>query len=173
MIATSGYTWHSTAVKVVTRERITHVGFAAWLGFNGGKKRLCLFDSQVGRGVGFEPLSHCLVRGDIVQWYQLIDETISGKELLDFCIQHWGNNYASVYQFLVFVSPTLKFLRRYLGKNIDTDDKRWHCSELVTSAFIAQGYQHDKEPVLTTPGDVTRFMCLHTPVELEYDQKTG
>lgn len=169
VIATSGYTWHGRLVQLVTREDVSHVGFAAWLGFNGGDKRLCLFDSQVGRGVGFEPISHCLMRGEHVYWYQLIDGNIKGPELLDFCIQHWGENYANIYQFIIFISPTLKFLRTFLGKDLDTSDDRWHCSELITSAFLAQGYAHDKEPVLTTPGDVTRFTCLYTRVELEND----
>jgi len=162
----------SRGIQLITREKISHVGIAVWVHLNGRKKHLCMFEAMEGRDVGIVPLEETLKRsywprGGKMWWQHT--EGIDGYNVMDFCIQNWGAEYANKYQFVVGMSRLIRFIRTHMGKSLDTDPKKWHCSELVTRAFMAQGYKHDKEPAITTPGDVSRFSCLGKPILLESD----
>jgi hypothetical protein len=100
-------------------------------------------------------------------WCPLKDKSISGAGVVDFCLQHWGDGYAGNYQFVVGMSSVLQWIRKLRGKSLDTDGTRFHCSETVTRALMSQGFQHIKEPALTTPVEVTRFSCFGKRILLE------
>jgi hypothetical protein len=164
----------SRGIQLLTRETVSHVGIAVWVHLNGKAKHLCMFEAMEGRDVGIVPLRETLEKnlwkaGGRMWWSKINDPAISGYNVMDFCIKNWGAEYANKYQFIVGMSRLIRYLRTKMGKSLDTDPDRWHCSELVTRAFMEQGYKHDKEPALTTPGDVSRFACLSTPIELTRD----
>lgn len=167
VISMTGKRPFSKAVQLVTKNKKSHVGLAAWLSFNGGRRRLCVFEALEGKGVGFRPLSHILKLNIPVYWHQIIDPTIDRYGMMNFCLERWGESYADWYQFLIYLSPTIKYLRTLLGKSLDSHPARWHCAELVTTALVNQGFQWFKDPVLTTPGDVAKFSCLRDGILLE------
>lgn len=162
----------SRLIRLVTKSDISHVGLACWIQFNTGQKRLCMFEAVEGSDVRIVPLHHYLKtvfwpNSGKMWWQPLQNETINGSGLMDYCLQQWGQGYVGSYQFIVGMLPLLQRIRKWIGKPMDIDKNRFHCSELVTTALIQQGYQHTKEPVFTTPGEVSKFGCWGSRVLLE------
>lgn len=161
----------SRLIRYLSHQPVSHVGIACWVRF-GGEKRLCIFEAIEGIGVRLQPLQQYLehifwTTPKAKMWWQpIIDPTINGEKVMDFALQHWGDNYVNPYQFAVCLNP---WIRRWLGKSLDLSNDRWHCAELVTRALMEQGFIHGEEPVMTSPGDVTQFNCLGPKILIEKD----
>lgn len=169
----------SRGIQYVTGQEQSHIGIAVWLHLN-GSRRLCLFESMEGSGVRILPLKRTLedlywAKGGKVWWHSYRDQSIDGDKVMKYCFDLWGAGYANHYQFVVILSPLIKKIRKFLGRSFDTDINRWHCSELVCSALINQGYKHDKDPAITTPGDIAKFPCITqgTLLERDHDQASN
>ena len=103
-------------------------------------------------------------KGGGIWWCGIKPESgINGSKVLERALSYWGQSYASLYQFLVVVSPTLKRIRKVLGRPLEVSN-RVHCSWVVAESFMYEGYQHDKPLAMTTPGDVLKFSCLKEPL---------
>jgi hypothetical protein len=158
----SGKWLTARAIQLFTWSKINHVGVACHLQINGYKK-LCMFEAMESRDVRIMNLEQSLntlywPKGGQVIWCPLQD-TIDRDRVIQFCLDHWGQQYASWYQFLLFMSPRLRWARKLLGLSLDTNINRWHCSEIVTRALVEAGYKFNAEPALTTPGQVYNFNC--------------
>jgi hypothetical protein len=172
ILSCAGSSWFSRLIRFKTRQSVSHVGLAVWVRFENGKRRLCIFEAVEGHGVRLQPLCKYLEtefwnKNAKMWWQPIIDPKIKGDQLLDFCLTHWSDRYASPYQFIIGLFPLLQWLRKFLGKSLDDDARRWHCAELISNAFKKQGYFLSKEPAITSPGDVTDFSCLSPPVLIE------
>lgn len=160
----------SRLVRLFTGQQFSHVGIAIWLQI-ANRPRLCMFESMEGRDVRIVPLYKTLItqywKNGGKMWYApIIEPTIDGDKVADFYLQHWGDLYANKYQFLVGMSGLIRLIRQFRGANIDTDENKWHCSEIAIRALMAQGYKHEKDPSITTPGDVALASCLGWPIEI-------
>ena len=176
LLACKGTWLVSRGIRMVTGSEISHVGVACWLHFN-GVKRLCMFEAMEGRDVRIVPVYKTLRhdywdKGGKMYW-KALDPVYQGDEIMSFCLEHWNEAYANYYQFLIILSPILRKLRALLGKSMDTDLNRYHCSELIATALREQGYDLSKNPALVTPGDLYTFDCYNpTGVLLEYSGRT-
>ena len=158
----------SRMIRKVTRSKVSHVGLAAWISFENGPRKLCMFEALEGKGLRLVPLFETLVedyhaRGGQIWWRPLVEERMSGPELLDFCMDRWTKDYANPKQFMIMAAPLLFQL---LGFKKDTDPDAYHCSELVAAAVQAQGFERAKNPALTTPDDITRYSVFGDRFEL-------
>lgn len=158
----------SRSIRWWTGDDVSHAGIAIWGRFaHENRERLFMFEAMEGYGVQLIPLSTALERywstGGAVFWHPL-SATFDGGAVANFALQNWTQAYASRYQFILGISPRLRWLRRLRGAK--TDLSGWHCSELVTRSVIAAGYKHEKPPEFTTPGDVGRLMCFRQRLEL-------
>jgi hypothetical protein len=158
----------SRLIRFFTKQDVSHIGVAVWLQFGNNERRLCIFESIEGTGVRIFPLYTYLKtvfwpkKKAKMWWLPLIDKTINGEGVMNYCLQHWGDDYVDPWQFIVILIP-------WFRKFHELDPMKLHCSELVTKALISQGYQVDKEPVLVTPGDVTHFSCFGRRILIERD----
>ena len=164
----------SRAIQAWTRKPYSHVGLALWLKTDfETKERLCVLEAMEGLGVRIVPLSHALgkywKKGGKAYWCPLL--LPRGYDAVKFAQDHWDEAYVSLYQLLLAASPSLQYLRS-LRTNY-TDFEGWHCSELVTRSLMSIGYQHDKKPEFTTPGEVVEFSCLDKSIELEPSRQNG
>lgn len=176
ILACAGPWNFSRFIRFMTKSDTSHVGVACWIQFNTGQKRLCIFEAIEGVGVRINPLHHYLrtvfwPNNAKMWWLPITDGKIKGAGIMDYCLQAWGQGYVGPYQFIVGMSPLLQRIRRWLGKSLDIDKHRYHCSELVTKALMSQGYQHTKEPALTAPGEVIKFSCLGKRILLEHNDE--
>lgn len=168
-------TWlMSRGIQWFTHSHISHVGIACWLTFNGGKPVLCVFESMEGSGVRILPLYKNLAtnywnKNGQAYWRPIL-EPYKGKCLMDFCVEHWNDAYASPYQFLLIASPRLRWLRKFRGSQVDTEG--YHCSEIIATGLKEQGYVLPKDPpALVTPGDLYNLDCWGDTNELEYSSR--
>lgn len=166
-------TWPmSRAIQWLTDQDISHVGLVVNIKFNGnGDKIPCIFQSMEGRGVELLPLKEVLQTkywpfGGKVYWQKCL---LDGDKLAKFCLHRWGGEYANYYQFLVGLSPLLRFLRKLRGANLDTKKDGWHCSELIADGLADQGVTFYKDSALITPGDLSGFDVWGARVELTQD----
>lgn len=170
-------TWvMSKGIQWFTHSNISHVGIACWINFNGNAPILCIFESMEGANVRIQPLYKTLEtlywpKGGKAFWKSL-QPGYDGKDLMDFCLEHWIDSYASVYQFLLIASPRLRWLRKFRGGVIDTGTG-YHCSELIATGLKEQGYDLPKDPpALITPGDLYNLDCFNpVGIELEYSSR--
>lgn len=158
----------SRGIRWWTGDDVSHCGIAIWGRFeHENRERLFMLEAMEGYGVQLIPLGLALERywdtGGAVFWHPL-SPTFDGRKVAEFALEHWTETYASPYQFILGISPRLRWLRHLRGAS--TDLKGWHCAELVTRAIMHSGYVHLKEPEITTPGDVGRMMCFRQRVEL-------
>jgi hypothetical protein len=124
-----------------------------------------MFEAMEGRDVRIVPADYAIehdywAKGGDIFWQKIVDPEINGTKVWDFCYSHWGDGYANKYQFVVYMSWLLKYIRAKRGKSMDTNDTKWHCSELVSRGFEEQGCELPKIPALMSPGDVSRLKCL-------------
>ena len=164
----------SKLIRLVTWQKASHVGIAIWITINGGKKRLCMFEAMEGKDVRIIPLHDALKNkywssGGKMWWHKIKDSNISGHEIANFYLQHWSDGYADKRQFILILLPIFQWIRNFFGWSVDTNPDRWHCSEIATRSLMEQGYEHNKDSALTTPGDVADFDCLYDGVLIEPD----
>lgn len=173
ILACEGTAFYSKIIKFITKSPITHVGVAVWIRFpDDNADRLAVIESHAMKGVRIAPLSEVLredywKRGGKIYWQKISDPRINGHDVAANALKRWNKSYANWYQFLVLGSFTLKTIRYFRGKSMDTDTNSQHCSELVTRALMEAGYRHGLDPSITTPADVSSFACLADPIELE------
>lgn len=174
LLAFHGTWFMSRGIQWFTHSDISHVGIACWVSFNGGQPLLCVFESMEGSNVRIQPLYKSL---ETLYWpkdgkcyWKSLHPKFDGKDLMDFCVEHWIDSYASVYQFLLIASPRLRWLRKFRGGVIDLPG--YHCSELIATGLREQGYALPKEPPLITPGDMFNLDCWNRiGIELEYSSR--
>lgn len=160
-----GKWFSSKLIRWWTKQNVSHVGFALWLRFGEETEdRLCILESMEPGGIRILPLSIVFNNYGIMYWQKLIG--LDGHEVIGWALQQWGKPYASWLQFLSIISPRIRKLREKLGFAEKVGEERFHCSELVTRALEFGGYEHNKEPAFTTPGDVQIFPCLTLPAEV-------
>jgi hypothetical protein len=161
VLAFSGKWFFSKLIQFWTKDKISHVGLAIWISIE-GTDILCVLEAMEGKGVRIVPLSSYFLgkKPPDIYWCPINENQIDRQKVIAFALKNWNREYANIYQFILFMSPRLQWLRRLLGKSLDTDYERWHCSELITNALVEGGYPCDKVPALVSPGDVSRFSCL-------------
>jgi hypothetical protein len=158
----------SAAIRWRTRSKISHVGFALWIG-----EHLCVLEAQEGRGVQIVPMS--AYRADTLVeafWYGLAGARplhlgpaaagIDRKKLIDHAMEHLGCRYVSFWQFLRSWGVLTERLCDYFGIAKDLDPQRFFCSEFVLSSLRAAGYRGNPEddPARTSPGEICQLSCL-------------
>lgn len=170
-----GTAFYSKIINIVTRSPISHVGIAIWIQFPGDlEDQLCIIESHAMLGVRIAPMDVVIdkdywQRGGKVNWQAITDSRLNGDRIVSNALKRWTKSYASWYQFLILGSFFIKTVRYLLNKPMDSDKNGQHCSELVTRAFVEDGYRHGNDPSITTPADVSAFSCLAEPVVLEKD----
>ena len=120
----------SQLISLVTRSRVTHVGFAVWY-----RNRLCVLEALEGKGVRLHPLSMLLATGRDIDWYQLEATEIRRRVVLTRAFTHWGKRYASPLQFLRSWGVITSALCNWLRIPIDTNGDRFFCSEFIAHCF--------------------------------------
>lgn len=162
----------SRLIQWYTGHEISHVGIACWVAFNGNPPILCMFEAMEGRDVRIIPLEKVLrttywPSGGKLYHKKLL-EPYNGKELMEYCTEHWLDAYAGTYQFILGISPRLRKIRSMLGKSLDTDENRMHCSELIADGLQEQEHEFNKDTALITPGELFDCSCFSpNAIELE------
>jgi hypothetical protein len=161
VLAFSGKWLFSKLIQFWTRDKISHVGLALWIEVEGAKI-LCVLEAMEGKGVRLIPLDdyYKSKRPPDIYWCPIDDEIVDRHKVIAFALNNWNREYANIYQFILFMSPRLQWLRKLMGRSLDTNYDKWHCSELVTNALVFGGFPCEKVPALVSPGDVSRFSCL-------------
>ena len=160
LLAFRGRGLFSTAIKLKTFSRVTHVGLTVY--FRG---RICVLEAREGRGVRLVPLDHylgdCNVR---VQWHPLLSEKyrINRQVAIEWAVGQLGKRYASPWQLVRSWGLLSAPLCDYFGLPIDTNPQRFFCSEFVLDFVRAGGYLENGHRVAarTSPGDVLELDCF-------------
>jgi hypothetical protein len=116
----------SQLISLVTRSRVTHVGFAVRY-----RNRLCVLEALEGKGVRLHPVSIIIATGRDVDWYQLQAADNKRMVVVARAFNHWGKRYASPLQFLRSWGVITSALCDWLRIPIDTNEQRFFCSEFV------------------------------------------
>lgn len=157
----------SRLIRAWTGQKVSHVGFALWLRFGiETENRLCVLESMEPGGIRVMPLA--LVMADCqATYHQSLDtEQVNAHEAIGWALTKWGGKYASWLQFVSLMSPAVRRFRERVGLPVQAGGG-YHCSGLVTAALAFGGYRPEKDPSLTTPGDLWDFKCLDAPRLLE------
>lgn len=163
VISVAGNTRFGKIIRWWTGEPVSHVGLACWVSFN-GSKTIGILEALENTGeIGIHPLGRLLKLPGTIVYHQ--KNLLDGQSVLSHALEYWGDKYVRPYQFALMLSPFLRALRKVRGASIDLPG--YHCAELVTRAFMSVGFTPPKDPVLVTPGDVTRFTCLGPMNRLE------
>lgn len=134
----------SKLIRARTSERISHVGLACTVRFN-GSSLIGVAEAREGKGVRVFPLRKYLASNPrlIVRHYRLDTEMgISEPRLLEFIETTWGARYASWLQFLRNWGWISRMVADFLSipKDVDQGD-RFYCSEWVLDALRYAGYR--------------------------------
>ncbi len=152
---------HSRVIQRFTRSVYSHVGIALWVQAD-GRRRLCVIEALEGHGVRVFPLREYLERGEAIDWFQLVDESIDRDRVAGWALDKWGLAYASARQ--LFRSFITIPLCNWLGLPTRIDRNRWFCSYYAAQALRAGGWQPPDDdatpPELAAPGDVALFSCV-------------
>jgi hypothetical protein len=163
LLAAHGKWMASQLIQWYTGHPISHVGVACWINFNGGPRTLCMFEAMEGYDVRIVPVEKVLRTkywtGGSKMYHKRLKNPYVGKELMSFCQEHWNDAYANHYQFILGISPKLQYIRSILGRSLDTDHTKMHCSELIAAGLREQNYEWNKELALVTPGEVFDADC--------------
>jgi hypothetical protein len=170
----------SKTIRLLTGGEYSHAAIAVWIRFN-GVKRLCMFEAMEGSDVRIVPLYDTLkeyywpYNDAYVTHKPLLSTTpddrvnsFSGDYLIDYMLEHWSYKYANWYQFVVGVSPTIRKIRRFFGRNEDTGKDNYHCSEIIATALREQGYELLKNASMVTPSDLDSFTCFGAGTNLDF-----
>ena len=164
VLAFRGKSFFSKLIRIRTLARVTHVGLALWV-----RDRLCVLEAREWHGVRMFPLSRYLADGEEVEWHQLESRQVPDKSrraVVESGLSHWGERYASPYQFLRSWGWLTKWVANRRGLPVDTNRNRLFCSELVAEALLAGGIMPRAAkagtitPAKTSPGDVVEWTCL-------------
>ena len=152
----------SQLISLWTRSRYSHVGLVMKV-----HGRLAVIEALEGRGVRIHPLSR-LVRTRRLDWFKLDKTQVNRVALVGDALSHWGQRYASPWQFIrSFSILTRRFLDKW-GAPGDTNDERFFCSEFVMHAMRRGGYKGEgPDDAKATPDDITRLPCLTRQGRLE------
>ena len=146
----------SQLISLWTRSRISHVGIA--IRFYG---RLCVIEALEGRGVRVFPVSNLLREGRKIYWYQIrIPRSLRRFEMCQYGLSHWGERYASPWQFIRSFSVLTKWICDRLKIKRDTNEERFFCSEFVVNCLQAIDIDVDADPAEMSPADVIELPCL-------------
>ncbi len=152
---------HSRLIQRLTRSVYSHVGVALRIRAD-GCDRLCVVEALEGRGVQVFPLRTYLERGESIDWFQLVDDSIRREKVVAWALDKWGLEYASPRQ-LVRSFVTVPLLN-WLGLPTRIDRDRWFCSHFSAQALRHGGWTPPADdavaPELAAPGDVALFPCL-------------
>jgi len=164
---------YSHIIKWWTKSDYSHAAMAVWVDLPTVGRTLCVIEAHVFKGVRLIPLDTAIKvdywdYGGTAHWLPLKGTSNRCRaNLVNFCLDQWGNGYASPYQFMLIGSHVGRWIRAKRGESFDTDIKKTHCSELVSRAFCNDGYDCPKEPALIYPNDLIQFSDLSPPVLLE------
>lgn len=151
----------SAMIRCWTSSRISHVGFALWIG-----SHLCVLEAQEGRGVQIVSMSSYRADTNVrAFWYRLRTEsypTLKRGDLVDEALGHLGCRYASPWQFLRSWGLVTEPLCDFFGLSKDLDPQRFFCSEFILGRLRARGYKDNPEfdAPRASPGDVIELDCL-------------
>jgi len=159
---------HSRFIRWWTQSVYSHVGMAIWVESPPGHKRLCVIEALEPGGVRVAPIEHS-IEGCQVDWYPIDPSQTNGDDAVRYCLSKWMQRYSAPRQFLRSYSLIWSHIARYYGLKADVGYNRFHCSELVTAALVAAGYNDHEcpEPPRSTPGDVALYTCVHREGRIE------
>ena len=156
-----------------TQSPFSHVGIVLRIKVN-GHDRVAVIEALEHFGVRLYPLRKYLADeradGSVVDWYQVTDPAVDREKIAAFCVDQWGKDNASWWQFVWSFGHLMSKVRRRYELPADTNPARYFCSELVAAALEFAGYVPDKEwpdSATTTPGNVSMFPCLQRRGSLE------
>ncbi len=168
ILSCCGTAWYSKLIQRFTGSEITHTGIAIWVKFPQDilPDRLCILEAHLLKGVQLQLLSNALTsdywkNGGKVYWQSLCDPSISGDAVASFALNNWSKDYMKLRHFAI------AGFYRYMDWSPRIADDRVHCSQLVTKALKQAGFTYEKNPSITTPGDVSRFDCLSSKISLD------
>ena len=159
---TSRWSLFSQLISLWTRSRYSHVGIVMKV-----HGRLAVIEALEGVGVRIHPLSR-LVTTRRLDWFKLDRDQVNRIALVGDALSHWGQRYASPWQFIRSFSVITKRILDKWGLPNDVNTERFFCSEFVMHAMRRGGYQGDAPAsARTTPDDITRLPCLTRQGSLE------
>lgn len=161
-------------IRFRTQSPYSHAGIAAWM-LVGGRRYLCVIEAMEGVGVRVFPLPRYLEQaskdGFLIDWFEIIDTSISRDWVAAYAMSTVGKKYASPWQFVWAWGCMSQWVRRIFRLAADTDSERLFCSELVAAALEYSGYVPDadlpQEAAETSPGAIALFPCLRRRGSLE------
>lgn len=150
VLAFHGRGFWSSLISLRTLSSITHCGFAHW-----HRGQLCVFEAREMRGVRLFPLARYMGSDSSrVDLYKLRDGERASDgtvmrfdrdQIIDWCMSHWGARYAHPLQFLRSFGIITRRVCDRLHVPIDTDSRRFFCSE-----FVVSGLEHALRRTLTS-----------------------
>jgi hypothetical protein len=152
----------SQLISLWTRSRISHVGMV--MRVNG---RVAVIEALEGCGVRVYPVSKILSSGRKLEWYAL-KPGIDRREVVHEALGHWGQRYASPWQFIRSFSVVTKWLLDKWGVRNDISTKRFFCSEFVAWCLRAGGWGSLMPPSRMSPADICEMECLTRKGVLEW-----
>ena len=144
----------SQLISLRTRSRISHVGMV--MRVNG---RVAVIEALEGAGVRVYPVSKILSSGRKLEWYAL-RPGLDRREIVHEALGHWGQKYASPWQFVRSFSWLTKWCLDKWDIRNDISTKRFFCSEFVAHCLKAGGLEDDTAPSLMAPADICELECL-------------
>lgn len=161
LLAFHGRTIFSWWIRVVTKQRVTHVGIAVWI-----RGRLYVLEAVEGRGVRIHPLDDYLRDRKLrVDWHELYATQygVDVEKLLDEAFANVGKRYAPWWQFFRSWGVLTRWIAGLMEWALDCDDERFFCSEHVLWCLRRAGYTGEgyRDTATATPGDVCELPCFH------------
>lgn len=146
----------SQLISFRTRSRISHVGICVRF-----YDRLCVVEALEGRGVRVFPVSTILKKGRTLVWYQtVVPISINRFDVSEAALSHWGQKYASPWQFVRSFGLLTRWICDRLKIKRDTNDKRFFCSEFVVTCLQEAGIEINEDPAMMSPADVIELPCI-------------
>jgi len=159
---TAPWSLFSQLISLWTRSRYSHVGLVMKV-----HGRLAVIEALEGTGVRIHPLSR-LVKRRKLDWFKLDKTQVNRVALVGDALTHWGQRYASPWQFIRSYSFITRKILDSIGVPADTNNERFFCSEFVMHAMRQAGYQGEgPDDARATPDDITRLPCLTRQGRLE------
>ena len=119
----SGHTIWSRMIRLISESKWSHVGMIVRYGADAW-----VVEALEGKGVRFIPFSVWQKWSGEVGHLQAV-AGLSVDSLTTWCLSHVGQEYASPRQFIRSFAPLWLHLRKFFGRLVDTDAKRFFCSE--------------------------------------------
>ena len=117
-----------------------------------------IVEALEGKGVRFVPFTAWLKwNGEIEHWETAALSHENAWSIAFWCLSKTGSEYAGVNQFVRSFSLVWSRLRKLFGVKLDTDSKRFFCSELIAAALKINGQSITKPAPRMTPGDIAQL----------------